>query len=291
MRLGIVTTTYNRKKLLKRLYKSLEEQIDQTFIWIVIDDGSTDETSSYINNLSSSFAIRYIYKKNEGKAKALNYAFTHNDDIDLFIIVDSDDYLLSTAVSIIRESALKYASDTVGALFFKYQYESGEILGDKSNTYHKPVILSRIEHDAQFDKIDGCICYFNKSVQKYRYPEFKNENYVGPTVIQMEMDREYKIAFLTDVIGVAEYQESGLTNAGRKLRLQNPKSMLVYCYYMQDKRFNMITRIKYGIMSNAYFHLIDDNETITGKLNLKIPKYFSVFGKALAFYWKTKSEL
>src|SRR5699024_4913487 len=108
----------NRRKLLERLYNSLNEQSDQNFIWIVIDDGSTDNTSNYINNLDSTFETRYFYKSNGGKAKALNYAFSHNPDIDLYIIVDSDDYLLGNAIMTIRITALKYENIEIGALFF-----------------------------------------------------------------------------------------------------------------------------------------------------------------------------
>lgn len=294
LKLAIVTTTYNRRKLLERLYNSLNEQSDQNFIWIVIDDGSTDNTSNYINNLDSTFETRYFYKSNGGKAKALNYAFSHNPDIDLYIIVDSDDYLLGNAIMTIRITALKYENIEIGALFFRYQYRNGEILGGNKKTYTQPVVLSRLEHDAKFDKIDGCICYFNKSVQKYKYPEFGNENYVGPTVIQMRMEKEYKIAFLKDIIGIAEYQNDGLTDSGRKIRVSSPKSMLIYCHYMQDKRFDFSTRIKYGIMSNAYYYI--DNKINKKKYSsladkVKIPRKFKIIGSILGIYWLKKYNL
>lgn len=295
LKLAIVTTTYNRKKLLKRLYTSLNKQNDRSFTWIVIDDGSTDDTSLYINNLAPFFKIRYFYKENAGKAKALNYAFEHNPDIDLYIIVDSDDYLLNNAIMTIREAALKYyENNKIGALFFKYQYKNGEILGENKKTYNKPVILSRLEHDAKFVKIDGCICYFNKAVQKYKYPEFDNENYVGPTVIQMRMENEYKIAFLNDVIGVAEYQEGGLTDSGRKIRIKNPKSMMIYSHYMQDKRFNFRTKIKYGIMANAYNYIDNKNNRNENRdlINkIKIPKKFRIIGTFLGMYWLKKYKI
>lgn len=67
-----------------------------------------------------------------------------------------------------------------------------------------------------------------RAVKKYKYPDFDGEKYIGPTVIQMEMAEEYKMVFSPQVIGVAKYLEGGLSKAGRKLRIKNPKGMLYY---------------------------------------------------------------
>lgn len=292
LKIAIVTTTYNRRKLLNRLYLSLERQTDSNFTWIIIDDGSTDNTATYINNLNSSFEIRYFYKENSGKARSLNYAFSQNTDIDLYTIVDSDDYLLDRAVETVKKAALEYNNNKIGGLFFRYLLTNEQILGENKNVYTEPTVMSRIEHDATFDKIDGCICYFKRAVQRYRYPEFKNEKYMGPTVLQMKMSTNYKIAFLTEIIGVAEYQRGGLTSSGRKIRIESPKSMLIYCHYMQDLKFDYLTRIKYGIMANAYYYFIKNNyhknERINVKLNIRIPKKFRILGYLLYVYWKTR---
>ena len=59
---SIVTPTYNRAKTLKRLFKSLISQTNKSFEWIVIDDGSTDNTRSLINQFmieNTGFKIKY----------------------------------------------------------------------------------------------------------------------------------------------------------------------------------------------------------------------------------------
>ena len=63
----ILTPTYNREKLLHKLYKSLCNQKDKEFEWIVVDDGSNDNTDEYIETIQkkADFPIRY-YKKNNG---------------------------------------------------------------------------------------------------------------------------------------------------------------------------------------------------------------------------------
>ena len=44
----IFTATFNREKLLSRLYNSLCSQTNKNFIWLIVDDGSTDKTKEYI---------------------------------------------------------------------------------------------------------------------------------------------------------------------------------------------------------------------------------------------------
>ncbi len=103
MMLTIFTPTYNRAKLLNDIFNSLEKQSCFDFEWLIIDDGSSDNTESVVMNFfhSSSFPIRYIKKKNGGKHTAYNLAL-ENARGKLFFCLDSDDYLPSNAVEKIK---------------------------------------------------------------------------------------------------------------------------------------------------------------------------------------------
>ena len=290
MNIAIVTPTYNRIGLLNRLYESLLKQSNYSFTWIVVDDGSMDNTSEYIEKLDAPFNIRYFKQENSGKVKALNLAFDKNNDIDFFLIVDSDDYLLEYAIEIVLKTSNKYLMNkNVGAIFFRYQFENGEVIGQGKNTPSGEILMSRIEHDAKYDKVDGCIGYFQRTVKKYKYPTIDNEKYMGPTVIQLMMSEEYKIAFINRVIGVAEYQLGGLTNSGRRIRILSPISMLIYTHYMQDSQFNWLISIKYGIMSNTYFYYAKRNNKEHSIVSqLRIPKVLRIPGYLLAKIWEKK---
>ena len=65
----VFTPTYNRRRLLPRLYESLCKQEYADFEWVVVDDGSTDETEDLIRTYieESTFPIVYLYQKNSGK--------------------------------------------------------------------------------------------------------------------------------------------------------------------------------------------------------------------------------
>jgi glycosyltransferase involved in cell wall biosynthesis len=75
MRLSILTPTYNRSYILPKLFESLCTQSNHNFEWVIIDDGSTDDTEELVSNWISKelkFDIKYHKKKNGGKHTAMN---------------------------------------------------------------------------------------------------------------------------------------------------------------------------------------------------------------------------
>ena len=110
--LTIITPTYNRSDLLINLYNSLVNQTNNNFIWLVIDDGSTDDTKEIVEKLKkeNKIKIKYLLKENGGKHTALNLAFK-NLETNFSIIVDSDDTLTNDAVETIYNYNNKYFSD------------------------------------------------------------------------------------------------------------------------------------------------------------------------------------
>ncbi|MCI9414110.1 MAG: glycosyltransferase family 2 protein [Clostridiales bacterium] len=298
MKIAVLTPTYNRAHLLGRLYHSLLSQTDTDFVWIVVDDGSTDDTESVIEsfvNARPPFTIRYYYKENGGKASALNYAFQNEPDIDFFAVIDSDDHAVPEALHRIREKVGQYEGIyEVGAIFFRYQNPDGSILHLKGGLMPAgEVVMTRYEHDACYAKDDGCMGYFQRAVSEYRYPVYKNEKYVGPIVIQMMMADKYKIAFTNVVIGIAEYQEGGLSKSGRKLRLNNPMGMVHYSGLLQSKQNpSRRIRLKYAISAQAYAcfgHLSKQDIAAVGMDKRYLKKWAKPFGWLLAGYWRKNS--
>lgn len=104
----VFTPTYNRGKLLSRLYKSLLEQTFRDFEWLIVDDGSSDDTESIVKELmdEGKLQIRYFKRENGGKHRAINKGVGLAKG-ELFFIVDSDDYLLENSLQLVWN----YASD------------------------------------------------------------------------------------------------------------------------------------------------------------------------------------
>ena len=96
----IFTPTYNRAYIIGKLYGSLLEQTDRNFEWLIVDDGSTDNTRELIGSFirEDRISIRYFRQENGGKHRAINRGVREAAG-ELFFIVDSDDQLTPEAVA------------------------------------------------------------------------------------------------------------------------------------------------------------------------------------------------
>ena len=129
----IFTPAYNRAHLLQRLYDSLLIQTYKNFEWLIVDDGSTDNTKQIVDKFieENKLQIKYIYKDNGGKHTAINTG-VQQAKFDLFLIVDSDDFLPEDAVSLTFKAwqNVKDNSKVCGIIGLS-QFTKGKIIGDK----------------------------------------------------------------------------------------------------------------------------------------------------------------
>lgn len=289
----ILTPTYNRADTLVRLYESLKKQHNKNFDWIIVDDGSTDETKRFVDEASAEniIDITYIFQTNGGKARALNTGFAACSYASVFVIVDSDDYLLPTAVDTVSDYLTRYRSnEEIGAFFFLYQTQDGSIIKPRGKVIDEDKLMTRYQYNNKYILNDGCVCYLDRAVKKYRYPEFQGEKYVGPTVIQMEMASEFKMVFSPKVIGVAEYLAGGLSRSGRQLRFKNPNGMMYYASLMMSTKSKLSTQFKYAISIWPYAKLADKSFFEVLKM-VKRPVLLMITyipGMLLYMYWKRK---
>ena len=219
----VFTPTYNRAYIINRLYESLQRQEIHNFEWLVVDDGSVDETEelfrTWMNN-ESKFPIRYYKKKNGGKCRAINFALDLAKG-KLFFVVDSDDYLTDDALKKIIAWEKSLPKDE------KYCGVAGN-LGMSSNftpntlfetDYYDGTLLDR------YRNIDGerALAFFTEIHKKYRYPEYSGEKFMTEAVIYNRMANDgYKMRFYNDIVWIYEYRSDGLTKAGNSLFLNNP---------------------------------------------------------------------
>ena len=242
----VFTPTYNRAYIINRLYESLQRQEIHNFEWLVVDDGSVDETEelfrTWMNN-ESKFPIRYYKKKNGGKCRAINFALDLAKG-KLFFVVDSDDYLTDDALKKIIAWEKSLPKDE------KYCGVAGN-LGMSSNftpntlfetDYYDGTLLDR------YRNIDGerALAFFTEIHKKYRYPEYSGEKFMTEAVIYNRMANDgYKMRFYNDIVWIYEYRSDGLTKAGNSLFLNNPRG---YGLWLKEKalfmNFSLIKRIK-----------------------------------------------
>ena len=221
--LTVFTPAYNRARMLPRLYQSLCDQTCNGFEWLIVDDGSTDDTASVVQSFvdEKKINIRYYKKENGGKCSAINYALDLAQG-ELFFIMDSDDYLTDDAL----EKVAKWEEELP-----KDQKFAG-VVGNRgyTETYTPNTLFEQEYHDGTFlerysNNIDGerGEIFYTDIHRQYKYPIFEGENFMTEAVVWNRMANDgYKMRFYNDIIWVYEYREDGLTKAGSSIFIKNP---------------------------------------------------------------------
>lgn len=130
----VLTPTYNRAHTLERVYQSLVEQSYQSFEWLVIDDGSTDETAQLVAQWQreAPFPIIYHWQPNQHKKSAFNLGVRMAQG-ELIVALDSDDALLPDSLyEMVRVwwSLPDTERDTFVGVTGLCQHPNGAIVGD-----------------------------------------------------------------------------------------------------------------------------------------------------------------
>lgn len=229
MRITVFTPTYNRAYIIDNLYRSLQRQTFRDFEWLIVDDGSTDNTEEVISTWQqegNDFPIRYYKKENGGKCRAINYGVDFAEG-ELFFNVDSDDYLLDDALEKIDRWELELPKNkkfcgVVGNL--------GTSPTETPNTpwpepYRDASLLERYSEVCEHP-IDGerAWVFYTELQKKYKYPEFEGENFITPAVTWNRMANDgYLVRIYDDIIWVYEYQPDGLTASGNSRFINRPQ--------------------------------------------------------------------
>lgn len=178
--LTIFTPTYNRAHTIGRTYESLKKQNCKEFIWLIIDDGSTDNTSKLVEqwkNESCGFEIRYIYKENGGMHTAHNIAY-ENIDTELNMCIDSDDCVAEGAVKKILDKWEKIKNEDYAGIIGLDSDMQGEIIG---KDFPKDLVDTTLNaYYANGGSGDKKLVYRTDIINKYPpYPVFEGERYVA----------------------------------------------------------------------------------------------------------------
>lgn len=287
----IFTPTYNRARLLKRLYESLKEQSDKDFEWIIVDDGSKDNTKEVVQGFIKEkiIPIKYLKKENEGKHIAINVGCDMAEG-ELFFIVDSDDYIPKEAIEEVKRDWKKYRNNTgIAGLVYLKAWENGNLMGRK---FEKDEFISN--HVKEYNKGgvwgEKLKILRTEIFRKNKFPKYENEKYVGEHVLWIEVSRKYDLVYINKVLYIAEYLEDGLTMAGRKLRIENPLGGIKGAQVLMQKDMCLKLRIKNNLLYSSYSFFAERTlkEIYKGAvqkflLTLELP-----FGYVLYRYWKKK---
>lgn len=219
MILTIFTPTFNRERTLKRVFESLMEQTDKRFEWLIVDDGSTDNTDKVVDELTLSadgFNVRYYKQAHCGKPSAQNWALDLAKG-EFFITCDSNKYFDSHAVEYILDTAEKIASipEMCGVGGYRADF-SGKIYGGEMLVNNQLYIdcshLERAKYNLLGDKSTA---FKTEVLRKYKSPIFSGETFITEAawLIPMAYDG-YIIRWIPKVLCYGEYEQDGLTLQG-----------------------------------------------------------------------------
>lgn len=223
--LTVFTPTFNRSQTLSRTYESLKRQDCKDFIWLIIDDGSSDNTRELVESWAGeekSFIIRYIYKQNGGMHSAHNVAYRNIDTL-LNICIDSDDELSEGAVKKILDKWNEIKDrNYAGIIALDVDMNTGKVIGKGfPKDMEETTVSGYYEAGGKGDKK---LIYRTDVVNKYpEYPEYEGEKYFSLAYKYLLIDQDYKMAVLNEPVCNVEYQPDGSSNTMFRQYLNNPK--------------------------------------------------------------------
>ena len=222
MKITVLTPTYNRAYIIENLYRSLQRQSFRDFEWVIVDDGSSDNTEELVNGWKNEndFPIIYFKQPNGGKCSAINTGLDLAKG-ELFFTVDSDDYLTDDALEKVAKWESQLGDKTE---FCGFAGNLGISESETPNTIFEGEYFEGTALD-RYGKIDGerAIVFYTEIHKKYKYPVFQTEKFMTEAVVYNRMAHDgYKMRFYNDIIWIYEYKEDGLTKAGNKLFINNP---------------------------------------------------------------------
>lgn len=262
----VLTPTYNRAHLLENAYKSLINQTSNKFEWLIIDDGSNDNTKEIVNSFikEKKINIRYIYKENGGKHTALNLG-TKEAKGELILILDSDDYLDKDAIKLPLKYWEKYKKNKklCGMMFLK-KIENPKY----KNIKFEECISNMIEFKYNKNILaDMCEVMRTDILRKYPYPTFENERFLSEVIVTGEIAKKYDMAYIPIEIYYAKYLDDGLSQNWMKLVIKNPLGARANNLLFMSKEFKFKIRLKNCIMFNIFS--IISNKKILNETKMK----------------------
>lgn len=223
--LTVFTPSYNRVDLLPRLYKSLVEQTCKDFIWLVIDDGSTDHTKEVVEKWvkDALIEIRYVFKENGGMHTAHNLAYSIIES-EINICIDSDDFMPKNAVEniLINWEKVSYWPNIAGMIGLDESID-GHIIGSEMPCDMYVTSFDDLYHKCKV-KGDKKLVYRSSITNAYpKYPEFDGERLVPLSRLYNLIDRDYQLVCFNSVWVIVDYQEGGSSNTIIDQYFRSPK--------------------------------------------------------------------
>ena len=276
--ISILTPTYNRGKLLLPLYDSLKNLTFKDFEWLIVDDGSEDDTEQYAlswiahNIQNAEFPIRYIKKSNGGKHTAINRGVREANG-ELILILDSDDTLPEDSLATIAHyyEQCKGYKDCAGVCGLMAHHD-GQLIG--TGFPKDPMYESALQFRyAKKGNVTGDLLevYKTSVMREFPFPEIENEKFCPESLVWNRIANKYKLFCFNKVVYYRDYLEGGLTSKIVRIRMNSPIASTMTYAEMLDYNISLKWKIRSAINYWRFKYCITNK-------SLKAP--------AVKWYWK-----
>lgn len=254
----ILTPTYNRASLLPRLFDSLLRQTNKDFEWIVVDDGSTDDTRKVVANLKEkcggAFPMGYVYKANGGKHMAINIGAERARG-ELLFIADSDDLLTDDALETVANSWHDISDDKsfAGIAGLDIAMDTREVIGSGLPQEHIDcnAIDIRYRHHVTGDMKE---VFRTEVLREFPFPEFAGERFCPEQLVWFRMARRYRLRYINKPIYIADYQPDGITAGITRARMRNPSASMLTYAELTECPVPFLVKVKAAINFWRFWH-------------------------------------
>ena len=223
--LTVFTPAYNRAHCLPRCYESMKAQTSRDFIWMVIDDGSADNTRALVEGWQRDGAVEIIYRyqENQGMHGAHNTAYA-NITTPLNVCIDSDDYMPPDAVEKILRFWAEQGSERYSGIAALDYTGDGQVIGTLLPDVKSATHFALYNHH----KIcgDKKLIYRSELTRQFPYPLFEGEKYVGLAYKYSKIDEQYELLLLNEKVCCVEYQPDGSSNSMMRQYIRNPQGFM-----------------------------------------------------------------
>lgn len=283
----VFTPAYNRAKLLPRLYESLQAQQFKDFEWLIVDDGSTDETESLVRSFQEKafFPVRYCKKENGGKHTAFNFGVQRAKG-EWFFCVDSDDILSDNSLRSLNDSLVNAHQSVSAVVGYKADFE-GRLLCKELPLYHYARFYDLMSQGGG----EYSIILNTDLLKKFPFHAIPGERFVTESVLYDRLDAEKLNIFAIDeVLTICEYQSDGLSSDLYSTMIRNPVGFQIYHLQRIDLVTSPGERIKHILRYHSFRRLSRNREYLYRGKYRALTALLAPLGPIGALYYKLKAK-
>ena len=267
MMITVFTPAYNRAKFLPRVYESLCRQTYKDFEWVIVDDGSVDDTRSVVEQFSvlgfefsgnltqplntqhstlNTNSIRYYYQENGGKHRAINRGVKEAKG-ELFLILDSDDTLPERSLEWINHYYQQIKDDaSFGGVCGYMAHHDGTVIGHGNDD--EVLDANSIEMRYQYHILGDMLEVFRTSVMReIPFPDIPGEKFVPEALVWNRIACKYRLRVFHEVVYYRDYLDGGLTDKIVIIRMTSPIASMMTYAELNSYQIPFVSKVKAAI--------------------------------------------